>query len=179
MECAKRYSSASNIKQKSKGDRIGTPKKKHRTSERHHKVSLKLDLLSNLVTVLSDTAKCEFCCYIGVKENFFSKSKRFCKMECAKRYSASNIKKKSKEKLGTPKKKHRTSERHAHHSNTTASASATTTSALASTAAAAASSGQVMVQAGEEVRSRKPLYHWSSVLSGSRGVHIGRFHTRS
>ncbi|CAH3194214.1 unnamed protein product, partial [Porites evermanni] len=93
MECAKRYSSASNIKQKSKGDKIGTPKKKHRTSDRHHKVSLKLDLLSNLVTVLSDTAKCEFCCYIGVKENFFSKSKRFCKMECAKRYSASNIKK--------------------------------------------------------------------------------------
>ena len=153
MECAKRYSSASNIKQKSKGDRIGTPKKKHRTSDRHHKVSLKLDLLSNLVTVLSDTAKCEFCCYIGVKENFFSKSKRFCKMECAKRYSASNIKKKSKgEKIGTPKKKHRTSERHAlHNTNTGASASATTTSALATTVVAA-SSGQVMVQAGDEVR---------------------------
>ena len=82
MECAKRYSSASNIKQKAKGDKIGTPKKKHRTSDRHHKVSLKLDLLSNLVTVLSDTAKCEFCCYIGVREHFFSKSKRFCKMEC-------------------------------------------------------------------------------------------------
>ena len=153
MECAKRYSSASNIKQKSKGDRIGTPKKKHRTSERHHKVSLNLNVYSNLVTVLSDTAKCEFCCYIGVKENFFSKSKRFCKMECAKRYSASNIKKKSKEKIGTPKKKHRTSERHAHHNtNTGGASSATTTSALTSTAGAA-SSGQVMVQGGVEVRS--------------------------
>lgn len=156
MECAKRYSSASNIKQKSKGDRIGTPKKKHRTSERHHKVSLKLDLLSNLVTVLSDTAKCEFCCYIGVKENFFSKSKRFCKMECAKRYSASNIKKKSKEKIGTPKKKHRTSERHAHHNtNTGGASSATTTSALTSTAGAA-SSGQVMVQGGVEEEVEAP-----------------------
>ena len=54
--------------------------------------------------------KCEFCGYIGIKESFFSKSKRFCKMECAKRYSASNIKKKSKgDKIGTPKKKHRPS----------------------------------------------------------------------
>lgn len=151
MECAKRYSSASNIKQKSKGDKIGTPKKKHRTSDRHHKVSLKLDLLSNLVTVLSDTAKCEFCCYIGVKENFFSKSKRFCKMECAKRYSASNIKKKSKEKIGTPKKKHRTSERHAHQSTGAGASSATLTSALASNSTAA-STGQGMV-GGHEVRS--------------------------
>lgn len=151
MECAKRYSSASNIKQKSKGDKIGTPKKKHRTSDRHHKVSLKLDLLSNLVTVLSDTAKCEFCCYIGVKENFFSKSKRFCKMECAKRYSASNIKKKSKEKIGTPKKKHRTSERHAHQSAGAGASTATLSSALANTSAAA-SSGQGMV-GGDEVRS--------------------------
>ncbi|XP_020628056.1 lethal(3)malignant brain tumor-like protein 2 [Orbicella faveolata] len=148
MECAKRYSSASNIKQKSKGDKIGTPKKKHRTSDRHHKVSLKLDLLSNIVTVLSDTAKCEFCCYIGVREHFFSKSKRFCKMECAKRYSASNIKKKSKgEKIGTPKKKHRTSERHAHNTNALASASATTSSA---TTAATASSVQETVQDGHE-----------------------------
>ena len=141
MECAKRYSSASNIKQKSKGDKIGTSKKKqpHRTSDRHHKVSLKLDLLSNLVTVLSDTAKCEFCCYIGVKENFFSKSKRFCKMECAKRYSASNIKKKSKgEKIGTPKKKHRTSERH-QSAHAGASAPTGTTSALASSANATSS----------------------------------------
>lgn len=149
MECAKRYSSASNIKQKSKGDKIGTPKKKHRTSDRHHKVSLKLDLLSNLVTVLSDTAKCEFCCYIGVKENFFSKSKRFCKMECAKRYSASNIKKKSKEKIGTPKKKHRTSERHAHQSAGAGASTATLSSALANTSAAA-SSGQGMVGGDED-----------------------------
>ena len=153
MECAKRYSSASNIKQKSKGDRSGTPKKKHRTSDRHHNVSLNLDLLSNIVTVLSDTAKCEFCCFIGVKENFFSKSKRFCKMECAKRYSASNIKKKSKgEKIGTPKKKHRTSERHAHHNtNTGASASATTTTSVLPSTAAAASSGHVVDQQVEEV----------------------------
>ena len=151
MECAKRYSSATNIKQKSKGDKIGTPKKKHRTSDRHHKVSLKLDLLSNIVTVLSDTAKCEFCCYIGVREHFFSKSKRFCKMECAKRYSASNIKKKSKgEKIGTPKKKHRTSERHAHNTNALASASATTSSTA--TTAATASSVQETVQDGQEVR---------------------------
>ena len=150
MECAKRYSSASNIKQKSKGDKIGTSKKKHRTSDRHHKVSLKLDLLSNLVTVLSDTAKCEFCCYIGVKENFFSKSKRFCKMECAKRYSASNIKKKSKgEKIGTPKKKHRTSERH-HNATAAASALAGSTSAIASTANTA-SSGNALDQVGDEV----------------------------
>lgn len=149
MECAKRYSSASNIKQKSKGDKIGTSKKKHRTSDRHHKVSLKLDLLSNLVTVLSDTAKCEFCCYIGVKENFFSKSKRFCKMECAKRYSASNIKKKSKgEKIGTPKKKHRTSERH-HNATAAASALAGSTSAIASTANTA-SSGNALDQVGDE-----------------------------
>lgn len=149
MECAKRYSSASNIKQKSKGDKIGTPKKKHRTSDRHHKVSLKLDLLSNIVTVLSDTAKCEFCCYIGVREHFFSKSKRFCKMECAKRYSASNIKKKSKgEKIGTPKKKHRTSERHAHNTNALASASATTSSSAST--AATASSVQETVQDRQE-----------------------------
>lgn len=151
MECAKRYSSASNIKQKSKGDKNGTPKKKHRTSDRHHKVSLKLDLLSNIVTVLSDTAKCEFCCYIGVREHFFSKSKRFCKMECAKRYSASNIKKKSKgEKIGTPKKKHRTSERHAHNTNALASVSATTSSSA--NTAATASSVQEAVQDGQEVR---------------------------
>lgn len=150
MECAKRYSSASNIKQKSKGDKNGTPKKKHRTSDRNHKVSLKLDLLSNIVTVLSDTAKCEFCCYIGVREHFFSKSKRFCKMECAKRYSASNIKKKSKgEKIGTPKKKHRTSERHAHNTNALASVSATTSTTA--TTAATASSVQEAAD-GPEVR---------------------------
>ena len=54
--------------------------------------------------------KCEFCGHIGIRETFFSKSKRFCKMECAKRYSASNIKKKSKgEKIGTSKKKSRAS----------------------------------------------------------------------
>lgn len=84
-------------------------------------------------------AKCEFCCYIGVKENFFSKSKRFCKMECAKRYSASNIKKKSKgEKIGTPKKKHRTSERH-QSAHAGASAPTGTASALASSANATSS----------------------------------------
>lgn len=71
-------------------------------------------------------------------------------MECAKRYSASNIKKKSKgEKIGTPKKKHRTSERHAHNTNALASASATTSSA---TTAATASSVQETVQDGHEVR---------------------------
>lgn len=162
MECAKRYSSASNIKQKAKGDKIGTPKKKHRTSDRHHKVSLKLDLLSNLVTVLSDTAKCEFCCYIGVREHFFSKSKRFCKMECAKRYSASNIKKKSKgEKIGTPKKKHRTSERHAHNTNAAAAAAAAAAASAASSAstAAAASGVQEVSQDGQQVRQHfhKPM----------------------
>lgn len=161
MECAKRYSSASNIKQKAKGDKIGTPKKKHRTSDRHHKVSLKLDLLSNLVTVLSDTAKCEFCCYIGVREHFFSKSKRFCKMECAKRYSASNIKKKSKgEKIGTPKKKHRTSERHAHNTNAAAAAAAAAASAASSASTAAAASGvQEVSQDGQQVRQHfhKPM----------------------
>ncbi|XP_048589841.1 MBT domain-containing protein 1-like isoform X3 [Nematostella vectensis] len=51
-------------------------------------------------------AKCEFCSHIGERESFFSKSKRFCKMECAKRYSASNIKKKAKDKIGATKKKH-------------------------------------------------------------------------
>ena len=76
-------------------------------------------------------------------------------MECAKRYSASNIKKKSKgEKIGTPKKKHRTSERHAqHNANTGASSSAATTPMLASTAAA--SSGHDVDQQVKEVNKNK------------------------
>ena len=107
--------------------------------------------MSNTVTVLFDTAKCEFCHYIGIRESFFSKSKRFCKMECAKRYSsASNIKQKSKgDKIGTPKKKHRTSERHAHNTNAAAAAASATSSA---TSAATASGVQEMSQDGQQVR---------------------------
>lgn len=48
-------------------------------------------------------------------------------MECAKRYSASNIKKKAKDKLGTTKKKHKPS----------SSASTRSTTANVSAAAAA------------------------------------------
>ena len=47
---------------------------------------------------------CEFCGFFGVKEQFFSKSKRFCKVECAKKYSASNIKKRKTDRI-TPTKK--------------------------------------------------------------------------
>ncbi|CAB4038072.1 MBT domain-containing 1-like isoform X1, partial [Paramuricea clavata] len=47
---------------------------------------------------------CEFCGFFGVKEKFFSKSKRFCKVECAKKYSASNIKKRKTDRI-TPTKK--------------------------------------------------------------------------
>ena len=34
------------------------------------------------------TAKCEYCQAVGSQDAFYSKSKRFCKMECSKRYSA-------------------------------------------------------------------------------------------
>ena len=116
--------------------------------------------MSNTITVLFDTAKCEFCHYIGIRESFFSKSKRFCKMECAKRYSASNIKKKSKgEKIGTPKKKHRTSERHAHNTNAAAAAAAAASATSSASTAAAASGVQEMSQDGQKVRQHfhKPM----------------------
>lgn len=34
------------------------------------------------------TGKCEYCGVVGLQDNFYSKSKRFCKMECSKKYSA-------------------------------------------------------------------------------------------
>ena len=34
------------------------------------------------------TALCELCGFIGEREAFYSKSKRFCRMECAKKFSA-------------------------------------------------------------------------------------------
>ncbi|XP_012559766.2 scm-like with four MBT domains protein 2 isoform X1 [Hydra vulgaris] len=33
-------------------------------------------------------ATCEYCGVVGVQDSFYSKSKRFCKMECSKKYSA-------------------------------------------------------------------------------------------
>ena len=33
-------------------------------------------------------AKCEYCGLVGIQDSFYSKSKRFCKMECSKKYSA-------------------------------------------------------------------------------------------
>ena len=47
---------------------------------------------------------CEFCGFYGIKDQFFSKSKRFCKVECAKKYSASNIKKRKTDRI-TPTKR--------------------------------------------------------------------------
>ncbi|XP_020915017.1 MBT domain-containing protein 1 isoform X2 [Exaiptasia diaphana] len=78
-------------------------------------------------------AKCEFCSHIGIRESFFSKSKRFCKMECAKRYSASNIKKKAKDKLGTTKKKHKPSGATTATRSTTASVAAAVVGKIAPT----------------------------------------------
>eukprot|EP00794_Sanderia_malayensis_P006848 gene6848-7617_t len=43
---------------------------------------------------------CELCGYIGDKKNFYSKSKRFCRMECAKKFSACQKKKNTKGAVG-------------------------------------------------------------------------------
>ena len=57
-----------------------------------------------IVLFVQRIGTCEFCGFFGVKEQFFSKSKRFCKVECAKKYSASNIKKRKTDRI-TPTKK--------------------------------------------------------------------------
>jgi len=40
------------------------------------------------ITIPPGMALCELCGYIGEREAFYSKSKRFCRMECAKKFSA-------------------------------------------------------------------------------------------
>ncbi|EDO44413.1 predicted protein, partial [Nematostella vectensis] len=106
-------------------------------------------------------AKCEFCSHIGERESFFSKSKRFCKMECAKRYSASNIKKKAKDKIGATKKKH----------TKPTSSTVTRSSTAPDTAKAMPSASTVMTPSPPPVPVEK-TFDWSDYLkkTGAKSV---------
>ena len=70
--------------------------------------SINSELISVIYSFYFSLALCELCGYIGDREAFYSKSKRFCKMECAKKYSAcqkKNIHKGVSSKKHVPKRK--------------------------------------------------------------------------